>query len=354
VPNPFITISPGYRFALLGYLFLYEILTPGLIEILHGPTLPWAGWLFAADLAYEVLIFLPILLYHPTYGWLHPLIFASLFSTAKSLVKDPQLLLAPFMVFTKPWPQELFHVALQGWSLEAIAWTMLEASLISIIAIIAYYGGFFCGPRLSVPRLSFGNPRYVAIKAVTIAFISTAAFMGYMQLEGGVSAHMLSWAAGRFEARGSEGPIHLLIQTGMVATLVWFGLERTASRNPLFWASAIFSMSMNFFVTGSRSSILYSIVLLLMIWMIRAQKIPKILLPICGAAALLIFGSLGVIRGSVYQQEVDWSVIAALDLERSLERASAELKGREAVSGYLPIVAKVPDEVGLLDTFNIY
>jgi oligosaccharide repeat unit polymerase len=345
--SPFISITMGYRILIVGYVLLYDIVTPGLQEILYGSTVPLAEWRFVADLTHRLLLFLPILFYRSDYGLLHPLIFTTTLRLTLGLLHNPGQLLNPFLIFSEPPVYEMKHVALVGWSAEALSRAALKATLISITALAVYYVGFFFGPQPRIPHLVFPNPRNVVPKGLTVVAFSVLTFLVYIRSQGGLNAHMVSWAPGRFEALRGDGPIFVVINAGTVATLVWYALDRKASRSPLFWVVVLFSVPVNFFATGSRSSVVYSILLFFMIWMLRYQRLPTVRIVAAGVVALILVGTLGMLRRSTYKGEVDWAVLSNFDPSSSLSALDEET-ATSRPDGYLPVIAKVPDEVGFL------
>jgi len=346
--NPFIPIPWGYRALLIVYILLYNVFTPGLRELLHGSTAPLVEWRFVVDVAEQLLTFLPILLYRSAYGWLHPLIFPTLFALAKGILRAPEQLLAPFFILGEPPVREMAHEALWGWSQEALACAALKAKLISMTALAAYYLGFFFGPQLRIPHLAFPKPRSVIPKALMVIVFSAVVFVVYMQSKGGLVSHMLSWRTGRLEALGGDGPIFVLIRSGTVASMLWFALDKTAYRHPLFWIAALFTVPVNFFTMGSRSAVVYTLIVYLMLWMLRYRKIPQGRVIVLGIVTLVLLGSLGTLRRSTYTGEVNWTVFTDFDLAASLEAAKEEGDQRFTNDGYLPTIAKVPDEEGFL------
>jgi len=346
--SSFVPITGGYRVLLTAYILLYSVFIPALMEILYGSIVPLGEWRFVADVAYQLLLFLPILYYRPDYGWLHPLLFIPLFGLARSLLQSPAQLLAPLFILDKSPAQEMAHIALPAWGQEALAWAALKAKLISMTALALYYVGFFFGPRLRIPRLAFPNPRSVVPKVVTVVVISTVVFLVYIRSEGGLTAHMGSWRQGRFIALEGDGPIFVMIKSGIVAILVWFSLDNTAYRNPLFWVVALFNVPAIFFASGSRSAVLYAVVLYLMIWLLRYRKLPQGRLMAMGVGALILLGVLGALRASTSKGEVAWTVLTDFDPMTSLQAGNEEVSRRSAEDGYLPVVAKVPDEVDFL------
>jgi hypothetical protein len=183
---------------------------------------------------------------------------------------------------------------------------------------------------------------------VIVAF-SAVLFLYFMQSQGGISAHLGSFGGGRFRALAGTGHIRVLISAGTVAVLAWYALSRTATRNPLFWVVSALAVPSSFFVSGSRSGVVEVLVLFVVVWMVRHHKVPSIRIAVLGVVALVLLGSLGALRRSAMQGgQVDWTVLSSTGAAESVQAARAEIEERGSNSGYLAIVAKVPNEVGYL------
>ena len=346
--SPFIPITMGYRILIIGYVLLYNICMPGFMHILYGSSIPLVQWSFLTSVIYEFFVFLPILYYRHNYGWLHPLIFPTVYGLAKSLASRHDQLLAPFL-FTETSSRVIEHEALQGWSQASLAWAMLKGQLIAMTALATYYLAFFFGPQLRIPHLRFLKPRNVAPKALAVVACSVVIFLVFMQWRGGLTTHLTSWGQGsRFEALEGFGIVIALIQCGMVASLIWFAFDRTASRNPLFLAAVLFSVPVNFFTGGSRSAVVYAGCMFLMIWIMRNRKIPQGKIAILGIATIVLLGLLGQLRRSTFQGEVDWAVLTGFNLQESVGASQGEIEKRTTNEGYLPVIARVPDDVDFL------
>lgn len=168
--NPFVPITRGWLAVLVTYGLLYEILTPGLREILFDSGAPLSGWRTLASIVYQLLLFAPLFLYRRRFGWLHPLIFPLVFSMGMGLLKDPSHLLAPLALFQEPVAETLTHPELPWISAETMAAATLESQLYNILAVLCYYAGFFfeqrfrlVAPRL--PRVKFAKPARIALVA---------------------------------------------------------------------------------------------------------------------------------------------------------------------------------------------
>src|SRR5687768_13364762 len=138
------------------------------------------------DVVYEAMLFAPLVFYRREWGWLHPLLFPSLFGLAKAVLTAPGQLLAPLALFYAPPDTPLFHVALQQWAQHDIALAMIKAKLIMILGLSAYYFGFFLAPRPPVPHVPHYPARSPAPKALAMVGLSLALFTAFMQMRGGL------------------------------------------------------------------------------------------------------------------------------------------------------------------------
>ena len=344
----FVPISLPWRLALIVYLLLYSVFLPGLREIVATSPTPLFGWRFLTSTIYALLLFLPILFYRREYGWLHPLIFPTVWQIARDLITNPDRLITPLFLVGSPSEHRLRHVALAGWSEYEVALAMIEADLIAILALVSYYLAFFFAPAWPPARLRIGTARNVAMKAFVMVAFSVLVFAAFMQARGGLVSHLVSFGQGRFRALEGTGPIIVLIGVGTVAALIWYALDRKATRNPVFWIAVPFCVLSGFATTGSRSSILFAIALFGMIWMLRHQRAPALRAFAIAGAALVAFGILGALRESTWEGELDTTVITDFSFERSVNRARREADQRASMAAHVAVVAKVPEQVPLL------
>jgi hypothetical protein len=351
-PNPFVAIPLPWRVALITFVLVYYILVPGLRAVVAPDNTPLATERVLVGLLYQLVLFSPLFFYRAHFGWLHPLLFVPLFTVARRLAENPGQLMAPLTIFAPAGEGHLAHRALAGWSQEAVAEAMLRAQLISLLALLAYFFGFFLGPRFRAPRLTFPPAEKLgrlSVKVLMVVAFSTVLFVYFMHTQGGISAHLSSFGGGRFRALAGTGHIRVMIGAGTLAVVAWYALSRTATRNPLFWVVASMSVLSAFFVSGSRSGVIEVLVLFIVIWMCRHQKVPSVRIVLVGLVALVLLGSLGALRRSAMQGgQVDWSVLTTMRTTESIGAAREEVAERGSNSGFVAIVAKVPNEVGFL------
>jgi oligosaccharide repeat unit polymerase len=346
--NPFVPIAWPWRVGILVFVLLYRMLLPGAQQILYPGSAPLGTERVVLDVVYEAALFAPLLFYRREWGWLHPLLFPGLFSLAKALVSSPGQLLAPLGLFYAPPDTPLIHVALSHWSQHDIAMAMVKSRLLTLLGLAAYYAGFFLAPRPPVPVVEYLRARAAAPKALTVVGLSLALFAVFMRMRGGIGAHLASFGIGRFRAVGGLGHFSVLILTGATAALIWFAVDATTTRKPLFWASAALVVPISFLLSGSRSSVISTAVLFVIVWMIRTQKVPAARGLILGVAAIFLVGVLGALRESTYTGRVDWTIITDANLAEMVDAGQAEMHNRGESSALLPLVAKVPGRVDFL------
>jgi hypothetical protein len=347
-PNPFVPIAWGWRVAVLVFVLIYRVLVPGAQQILHPGSAPLGAERMALEVLYEAVLFAPLVFYRREWGWLHPLLFPSLFALAKALLTAPGQLLAPVGLFYEPPDTPLFHVALQQWTQHDIALAMIKAKLILLLGLLCYYFGFFLGPRLVVPRVERIPARAAAPKVLIVVGLSMMLFAAFMQMRGGVGAHLASFGLGRFNAVGGLGHFSVLILMGTTAALIWFAVDPTTSRNPWFWATAGMVIPMSFLLSGSRSSVISTAVLFVIVWMIRTQKVPAARGLVMGIAAIFLVGALGALRESTYTGRVDWTILTEVDVAAMVAAGQEEMQNRGESGAFVPLVAKVPARVDFL------
>lgn len=343
--SPFVPIPSGLRLLIIGYVLVYFVVIPITSYFARPAPAPLAEWRLVAGVTYWLLVLLPFMFYRRSYGWLHPLIFGTLFILASTLVKNPSQLLLPLSFFAESSQGALGHVALQGWDQSEIARAFLKAQVLSLIALVIYYLAFFFGPRLRVPRLEFREARSVAPIALTVVGFSALTFLFYMRLRGGIESHILSWGQGRFEALAGDGPSIVIIKAGLVACLVWYAMDRRAHRSLLFWGAMVFAFGSSFLTTGSRSVMFTAAATFLMVWLIRHRKVPVLRAVVLGVVAFFLIGAVGILRQSTWQGQVDWSVFSEFDLSRAAEATNTRAARGQSRGGYEAVVARVPSDL---------
>lgn len=346
--SPFVPIAWPWRVGILLFVLVYRVLVPGAQQILYPGSAPLGAERMMLDVLYEAMVFAPLVFYRREWGWLHPLLFPSLLGLAKVVLTAPGQLLAPLALFYAPPDTPLFHVALQQWAQHDIAMAMIKARLIMLLGLSAYYFGFFLAPRPRVPHVERFPARAAEPKALAVVGLSLALFTVFMQMRGGLGAHLASFGLGRFRAVAGLGHFTVLILMGTTAALIWFAVDASAARKPWFWATAGLVIPMSFLLSGSRSSVISTAVLFVVVWMIRTQKVPAARGLVLGVGAIFLIGALGALRESTYTGVVDWTVLTEVNVGEMVAAGQEEMQNRGESGAFVPLVAKVPARVDFL------
>ncbi len=337
--TPFVSIETLHRiviiFVVIAYLAL--IATQQNFNLIFVPA---SEWIFLGLVINLLLLILPLVFYQSSYGWFHPLIFRIFLTTIIHLRRTP------LYIYGLQW-----HVALLGWD-----WAQLN-SLVTLelglraLGTIAIYIGFFLSPNFSIPKLTFRRSQNLEKKILLVVGFAVTVFLVYIQLRGGLTSHILSWARGRRSEFTGDAYWFFLIQLGLTACLCWLALDRKAPLRPNFWICSAISLIISFLSTGSRGTLVYFIAMGVTVSLLREQKISftKPLMAII--VGLMLLGLLGNFRTSTFTGEVNWDVLTGSSAveESSLSRGVEEVTARSGIgSAVFPVLAKVPDQVEFL------
>ena len=346
--SPFVPIAPQWRLAIIGCVLVYNMLAPGLAQAFADVPAPLTIPRLWAEVLYQFLLFLPLFFYRRDYGWLHPLIFPAVFALAHNLARDPLGLLAPLLGTSDALAVESTSQALAALGDHQLALARLEYTGLKILALSAYYAGFFLSPSLPVPRFVAPQPREAALKAFAAIVFAGSIFVFYVRARGGISAHLLSFTEGRFRALGGDGPLMVLMGSASVALVIWYALDPEAWRQPLFWASAVFAVPVGFLAGGSRSAVIEVLITLLAIWMLRHRKLPAGRIGALAVTAFLFIGAAGLIRTQWHAEAIDWGQLTRVDVQELLAAGRQDALQREANEAGLAVVALGPEAAGFL------
>lgn len=338
--SPFISMHLLHRSWIIAVVAIYLLFVGVLGRFSPTPTLA-SGWVFLALTVNLSLLLVPVIFYKPSYGWFHPLVFGIFIALIDHLRQT--------FVYINGLQ---WHYALPGWSAERLTLLIADDLALTTVGLVAYYIGFFFTPKLGVPRVTFSQPRRLALKALLVVMFSFVVFGFYMQTRGGLFAHILSWGRGRRVELAGQFYWVFFTKFSMVACLIWLTIDRKAHLRPLFWGCAGASLVINFLAAGSRSSVIYYIVLGLLVWQLRARKITGMKILIALVISLIILSILGNFRSSTFDGEVDWNALTGSSStkdESVFNSATGELEERSgAGNGTFPILARVPEEVDYL------
>jgi oligosaccharide repeat unit polymerase len=333
----FLSMHVVYRAAIIA-LYVVILLTITLNAEVNRKSPAFVLLCLAQVLNFAVILF-PIIFYKPYFGWFHPLVFYTC-----------QYLLFQFRSYATYMQGISRHRALPEYSPEEIVLLVAYALTLHAIATLAYYFGFWFGPNIKVPAIRFRQPKNLAIKALVIVLFSVLVFWFYVEREGGLSAHLLSWQEGRHEALAGDYYWILLIKFSAIATLLWFALNRRVVYQPIFWVCAIVSILINFLASGSRGAVVFFFIIGMLVWMLREKKFAPTRVIIIGVLGVVLISFLGDFRSRLWKGEIALtSETEETSFVEYFEQGAVESAERAwTASGLLPILARVPNDVDLL------
>ena len=336
-PSPFLPVHLLYR---VGIIVTYVgILLTIILNVEVNRKSPAFVLLCIAQVFNFAVILFPVVFYKPSFGWFHPLFFYTC-----------QYLLFQFRSYATYLQGISRHKALPEYSIEDIVLLVAFALTLHAVSTLAYYFGFWFGPNLKVPQVTFKKPRRIALKAMSAVVFSTVIFWLYVERQGGLSSHLLSWQEGRHEALAGEYYWLMLIKVSEMACLLWFALNRRSVYQPLFWACTLFSVVMNFLATGSRGTVVVFFIVAMLVWMLRERKFAPTRILAIGMLGVVLISFLGGFRSRLWKGEI--SIVSETEdktLVEYFEQGAIESAERAWTnSGLLPILARVPDDVDML------
>lgn len=312
-----------------------------MMQLLNGTT-PALLCVLLSLIINMALRLLPILFYNPSYGWLHPLVFSNIISFLITTLRRLPLYINGLS----------YHIALHGWNKEDLTMLVAYLLILDTIAIIAYYFGFFFGPVIGVPRITFMRPKWISLKAGLFVFFSFIIFFYLIRNFGNVTILFTRLAVGRTVAV-AEGQWFqhwsILGSFGVYACLLWFAIDRKAYFKPIFWILTFISIGIVFLLSASRSGIFIFIIYMLLIWILREQRISRIISIIVVLLGIIIIGTFGELRRSAWVGEVNWFILLDVSLYNSLRKGIEEMWSRSgSESAEFAILALVPDRIDFL------
>lgn len=341
--SPFVSMTPFHRMLMVGLLSAY-LLWIAVQNVTVAPSTTSAMVLLALTVNFALLL-LPILFAQPSFGWFHPLVFGTILAFTDHLRRSG------VYAYGLQW-----HVALPGWSPAELNQLVAAELWLSAIGTGAVYLGFLLCPRFGVPKLRFYQPTHLGRKVLLTVLFAASVCLVFLQTRGGITAHILSWGRGRRTELAGAAYWGFFVQLGIVACLSWLALDRSAIRRPLFWVCTVISLICSFLFGGSRSTLIYYLVMGLIVWLIKEQRISFTKLFLVILTSLFLIGTLGAFRTSTFTGEIDWSVFTSPFASGTSGEESALWRGAEEASvrsgegfGAYPILALVPEQVDPLN-----
>ncbi len=349
--NPFIPIEKKYYTILIAIIILQLVIAGIQCFYSLGKETIFAS---TAHFIYLLILNLPVIFYRPSFGWFHPLVFGSLLSLVSSLPTFIPNILAFFFANPSFFRYTLeYHEALPGWNPETLTTLTAYAWLLNCLALIAYYIGFFVCPKVKISQINFKPFRNHRSKLLLVVIFSFILFSIFLHLQGGLTQHLYNnWTGGRSKGLSGELYWDFAIKFASIACMVWLGIDRRSTRQPLFWGSVTLSLLMIFLFGGSRSAIIYPAFVGIMIWMLREGRFFAMRLFALLMIGFIALGTLGLFRAGVQIGNIEWNKL--IDFSAGIEKVigsddqQGELNEGRGSSSTIAILARVPENVDFL------
>ncbi|HEX5724772.1 MAG TPA: O-antigen polymerase, partial [Longimicrobiaceae bacterium] len=334
-PSPFVHMPGRYRTLLAGFFvaYLLAVATVSFFTRSGSALIVLALGLFIA------LRLVPLLAWRREYGWFHPLVFGILVTALE--------LLRSFTLYA--WGLDR-HVALPGHDADQLGALVAYELLLSSFGLVAYYIGYWLFPVPPLAKVRFTRPPSMGWKAVGAVVFSGLVLLYFLRAQGGLVNHLMSWGQGRAVSLAGEGYWLPLMSTGALSCLIWLAVQPNAIRSPLLWACMTASAAVLYLYNGSRTAVVYLLIIGLIAWMLAARRIAYTRVLLAAVMGLFLIGALGEVRKSTWTGTLSWTGAVEVGFGETMRRVvTGELVERNTTSrGSLPVLARVPDEVPLV------
>lgn len=300
--------------------------------------------LYGAFLVYVGVLALP---FYPAFlrrpGLFHPLIFYAIWTGLRSLLTGDAVLGATGLEF---------HYALPGLSRTELELVAAQSFLMEAISLVALYVGYGSLLSIRVPQLRQPpQPRCLAKAAILWMALPTAAVV-ILSMEAGSLGNLLlqrGIASDQRIAAEIGGHWHYLAGVGTIVPVIWLAFDRYAAKHPVFWMVALFSASLVFAATGSRSSAIWPFILIALMWALRHRAIPYRVLWVAAAIAIVLVGLLGEFRAATRGADTLVDVAFQAEIWSSAQAGYQEMVRQSTTNnGQIAVVGSVPNRVDYL------
>jgi hypothetical protein len=340
--NPYVQITAS-QWALGGVLLLVYLLTIGTLNVSSGS--PNVHLVYISLLAKTALLFAPFLIARVKgWGWFHPLVFTSLWLFARQVLPKSGLFVDGLS----------YHEALPGYTEASLNLLVAYGLGLQALALAITYLGYATAPRFKVPSFSFGGPSRPLMKTVLVGIVACLALYRIVSAVGGIGQLILLRGAGlvdRAKAFGG-GQWTILVEQLTNACLIWYAVDDRTVKSASFWGLFGFSLMLVFGATGSRSGVIFPVLILILIWSMRHHRIPFKSIGVAALVGIFLIGVLGELRGdralteqTIIESVTEVSTSLVGGVSRGIQTVT-EYSG--SVEGMYPILAHVPGEENLL------
>jgi hypothetical protein len=328
----------------------YKVLFPALAESLgHGQGHELASLVILLAGLHWTVACAPILLEGRSVGLVHPLAFPLLFATAKELLLSS--LVAPFFgrlhLLAVTYPST--SLALGDVSFDDVMAARALHKGIELVAVLAFYAGYFFVAQIRVPRGPSRSPPPVgAMTAAAVAWsaLSFLALIALLHFRGGLESRLLKLTTQRYAQFESLGHIILVIKIAGIAALA-LACRGVTMRSGVMFLVASYALLCSFVVDGARSGPIYLMLLLLFVRAMFDHRLPTIRFLLAACLTLAALGAFGLIRHDWNAERLRWEVLRPEEHGAWLEKAFSEVARRRAEEADVAALARL-HETGML------
>lgn len=298
--------------------------------------------LAAVFLLYLSVLFLPVVAPRFGTGWFHPLVFHSFWTFVRWVLPKTGVYAGALE----------FHPALPDYGPDELSSLVTYGLMLETLALAATYTGFLLvrsrPPRV---RIEFSGSRFLVPGMLVAVLSSFAAFLVLTRHTGGLEGLLLQRGLRRDVRVGAVlgGQWYVVVEFLSIACLVWAGLRQDALRRPAFWGLFLGGLALKFAATGSRSGVVFPIVLCIIIWSIHHRRLPYVRVFAVALLGLISVGVLGQFRTATFTAASLDEIQLSVSVRDSLSRGVSTLvRYATTAHSFYPIIARVPAEVDLL------
>ena len=339
----------GVQWALIVLVLLTGPLIPafhGMVNgVAQGAATPFAIW-FASALCVSALQLGPMLtMSNNREGLLHPLVIAALlWPMIIQLATIVETVFGALEGFDKGLLRATQYAALSEYT-QYDVW-LAEAKFNVVICLslaCLYFGYFLANNRLSDRQDMQRVLRYTEqfrLLVLTICGLVLVGLAVFLSFQGGILSHLASLSEGRARALEGLGPVVVAFDLGVVAVMLWLAWRPKAAANPLFIATLLAMVLVQFISNGSRSSALLAVASVALTWALVTRRLPQRIAVIAVPIGLFLLFALAIVRSSGSYGQTAFEALSQMEVSAVTERMSTEIAGRKYLSGAVPIVAE--------------
>lgn len=293
-------ITPLVRNIYLAFLSLFALV------VFFGPMIVGEGlssWTLAglglSNLVVVGLLAVPFLRNDWREGWLNPLVLFSAVTFVNVLAKRSGLMLLGLH------EHEIIYKEADQLTLLVVYDHFLEA-----LSMVMIYAGYLVFKNIGVPRIAAQRKVAVLPIALVVIAISFVSLVIYVDFSGSFIDHVQNLALNRASKQfitEDIGWLGVLATIGMQAhlgLLFLLAFRPKITLNPIFYILLFTALGVILISTGKRSSIIYPLVMMGLVWTGVNGKLPYIRALLGIAVCIFLVGFLGAVRGQLMSEKL--------------------------------------------------